>query len=72
MTDRYVMIRVSTDKGHNWSSWRYIHLGEVGDFKQNIVATRFGSSNDFRFHIRVASPIKADLIAASVDSDRLG
>lgn len=66
MSDRTVRMRVSRNGGYTWSDWRERSLGEVGDFLKRVRFSRFGRSRQFLVEVSVASPVKADLIAASV------
>lgn len=59
-------LRYSKDGGRNWSGWRNIPMGEVGDFQQRLTARRLGQGIRWVFDIRVTDPVRADLIAASM------
>ncbi len=72
MSDRYVNVRISTDGGHNWSNWREMSLGELGQFQTRVTYRRFGLARQFVFDIMVTSPIRADLIAASAQIEQVG
>ena len=56
----------SKDGGKNWSNWRLIPMGETGDFVKRITARRLGQGRQWVFDIKVTDPVRADLIAASI------
>lgn len=58
--------RYSKDGGRNWSAWRQLDMGEVGDFCKSLKMTRFGQGYQWIFDIRVTDPVRADLISMSV------
>lgn len=68
MTDRKVLFRYSRDGGHNWSGWVERSLGEVGEFQKRVRRYRFGQGRQWVFDIRVTSPMKADLLAMSIQA----
>ncbi len=61
-----VDVRYSKDGGRNWSNWKARDLGEVGDFCKPAKLTRLGQGRQWVFEIRVTDPVRADLIACSV------
>lgn len=61
-----VRLRYSKDGGHNWSDWRERPLGEVGEFMNRVQFSRLGRGRDWVFEISVTSPVRADLMAASM------
>lgn len=65
---RVVQIRYSKDGGNNWSAWVERDLGEVGEFQKRIRRYRLGQGRQWVFDIRVTSPVRADLIAMSVQA----
>lgn len=65
---RVVQFRYSKDGGHNWSGWVTRSLGEVGEFQKRVRAYRFGQGRQWVFDIKVTSPVKADLIAMSIQA----
>lgn len=66
MTDRTVQIRYSKDGGRNSPAWRDRSLGEQGEFQQRVVLRRLGIGRQWVFEWKVTSPVRADLIAASL------
>lgn len=69
MSDRTVQIRYSRDAGRNWSSWRNRSLGELGDFMKRVHMEALGRGRQWVFEWRVTSPVRADLIAASLKAE---
>lgn len=68
----YVDLRYSKNGARTWSDWRKIPLGEVGDFTRRVVARRFGSARTIVFQERVNDDCRADLIAASIQTEAAG
>ncbi len=67
--DRLVDIRYSKDGGRNPSNWKQRSLGEVGDFLKRVRVRRVGQGIHWVFDVRVTDPIRADLIAVSVQTE---
>lgn len=67
MSDRKCLISISRDGGHTFGSWSEHDLGETGDFMKRVVRRRLGISRHMVMRIRVTSPVRSDLIAASAD-----
>ncbi|MGN6280546.1 hypothetical protein [Frateuria sp.] len=61
-----VNVRYSKDGGRNWSDWRKLDAGEVGDFCKRIELRRLGLGRQWVFDILVTDPVPADLIAGSI------
>jgi hypothetical protein len=59
------MLSVSRDGGHTFGSWSEHDMGEEGDFMKRIVRRRIGVARHLVLRIRISSPVKTDLIAAS-------
>lgn len=62
----HIDIRYSKDGAHNWSNWRKLPLGDVGDFVKRIQSRRFGRGRQWVFDIRITDPVRADIMAASI------
>lgn len=60
-----IQLRYSRDGGRNWSEWRHLDMGEVGDFVKTIAARRLGRGKQWVFDLRVTDPVRADLISMS-------
>jgi hypothetical protein len=61
-----VNVRYSKDGGRNWSDWRKIDMGDVGDFCKRVQLRRLGRGYQWVFDILITDPVPADLIAASI------
>lgn len=61
-----VNVRYSKDGGRNWSDWRKLDMGEVGDFCQRVQLRRLGRGYQWVFDILVTDAVPSDLIAASI------
>jgi hypothetical protein len=66
MNDAYVEVAVSKDGGHNWSNWRRRSLGLIGEYQQRIRLLRLGRYRQLVVKIRISSPVKSDLMGATV------
>lgn len=66
----YIDLRYSKDGGHNWSDWRRLELGDTGDFVKRIETRRIGRGRQFVFEVRVTDPVKADILAASLQIEQ--
>lgn len=63
----YVMeLRYSDDGGYNYGNWLTRSLGAVGDYQKRLVWRRLGIARHRTWQIRVTSPVKCDLMAASM------
>lgn len=62
----FVDFRYSKDGGHNWSAWRKMPIGAVGDFQTRVVMRRLGRGRQWVFSVRVSDPVKADILSASM------
>lgn len=62
-----MMLRYSDDGGKTWGNWRYLTLGNVGQYKARARATMLGSARDRVWHIRVTDDVTCNLLAAVVN-----
>ena len=69
---RVIDFRYSKDGGRNWSDWKQRSLGDVGDFVKRVTFRRLGQGRQWVFDIRVTDPVRADLIAASLQIEGEG
>jgi hypothetical protein len=58
--------RYSKDGGRNWSDWRILDMGTTGAFVKRIETRRLGRGQQWVFAVRVTDPVKADILAASL------
>jgi len=62
----HIDVRYSKDGGRNWSDWRSLDMGDVGNFTQSIEMRRLGRGRQWVFDMRITDPVRADILAASV------
>lgn len=67
MTDRYVEIAISKDKGRTFGDWTLHYLGDYGDYDVQVIRRRLGIAKDWRVKFRITSPCTTHLIAAQLD-----
>lgn len=67
--DESVWLRYSDDGGKTYSNYRKRMLGDVHQYGKRIRFPRLGSFRNRVFEIMVSSPVKRDLIAASVQME---
>lgn len=61
------MLRYSDDGGSTWVNWRYLTLGNIGQFKARARATMLGSARDSVWQIHVTDDVTCNLLSAVVD-----
>jgi len=69
MSDRELLIRVSTDGGNTFGNATHHDLGHTGEFEKQIKRNRCGQSRQFVFKVSVSSPIKCAILAAVMQSE---
>ena len=62
-----LMLRYTDDSGANWSSWRYLSLGRIGEYMARARATMLGAARDRVWHIRVTDDVRCDHLSAVLD-----
>jgi hypothetical protein len=72
MSDPVVQFCYSKDGGNTWSNWRERSLGAVGRFNQRVRLLNLGQTRSIVLKIRVADPVKRDILGgnASVSPER--
>jgi len=60
------MLEVSKDNGRTYSTPRQLSLGALGNYRQRLIARRFGSSRDFVFRIRFTDPVQFTITDGAV------
>jgi len=63
--DNYVNLAYSDDGGRNYSNWKQVSLGKVGQYGTRVQFFRLGQFRSRIFRLQVSSPVKRDLIAVS-------
>ncbi len=66
-TDAKLILRYSDDGGKRWSNWRYLTLGEIGQYQARARATMLGSGRDRVWNIRVTDNVQCNPVAIIVD-----
>jgi hypothetical protein len=64
-SDHLIEMSYSDDGGYTWSNWQQRSLGAQGGYNTRIVWRRLGVARDRTWRMRVSSPVKVDVIAAS-------
>jgi hypothetical protein len=63
--DYYMEICYSDDGGYTFSNWKTRSLGVQGAYEQRLMWRRLGMARHRTWKLRVTSPVKCDVIAAS-------
>jgi len=66
-SDPQIMMRISKDGGHTWSSERWRGIGPQGQYRKRVVWRKLGVSDDWVFHFRVSDPVKTVFMNAAAD-----
>jgi hypothetical protein len=66
ITDHFVSLRYSDDGGRNWSNWKTVSLGAVGQYGKRVRFKRLGWFRNRVFEIQVSSPAQRDLLTGSM------
>lgn len=66
-TDPKVIMRISNDGGHNWSSERWKSLGKIGHTRKRLEWNQLGMSRDRVFEVSGTDPVKIALIGAELN-----
>jgi hypothetical protein len=53
-----ITLEVSKDNGRTYSTPRQLQVGPLGNYRQRVIARRFGSARDFVFRFRMSDPVK--------------
>ena len=62
----YITVECSKDNGRTYSTPRNLQVGPLGNYKQRVIARRFGSSRDFVFRIRMTDPVQFTITEGAV------
>lgn len=68
-SDHKVLVCYSKDGGRNWSNWREMSLGKLGQYERRVKMTRLGEGRQWVLKVRVSSPRKHDLLGAVVSAE---
>jgi hypothetical protein len=61
-----LLLDVSKDNGRTYSTPRQLQLGPLGQYRQRLIARRFGSSRDFTFRLRMTDPVQFTITDGAV------
>ena len=67
MSDRILLLAASRDGSHNFSNWRFVPLGEQGQYRHRCVTRRWGMGREWTVKVRITSPVKTNLHGVVVD-----
>lgn len=62
-SDPQVCLRISEDRGHNWSNEIWRSFGKIGDFKQQALWNRLGSAYSWTFELSITDPVKVAILS---------
>lgn len=62
-----LMLRYSDDGGKNWSNWKHLTLGAIGQTKARARAAMLGSARDRVWNVRVTNDVTCNLLAAVIN-----
>jgi hypothetical protein len=65
-SDHFVSLRYSDDGGRNFSNWKTVSLGAIGEYGKRVRFKRLGDFRNRVFEIQVSSPSQRDLLRASM------
>lgn len=58
-------MRYSDDRGRNWSNWKSVSIGLIGEYAKRLRWTQLGRTRQRVFHFRITDPVRCDLISMS-------
>ena len=64
MTEPVIQVRYSDDGGRNYSNWREVPLGLVGEYQTRQRLRRLGASRQRVWEIQCAEPLKVNVLGA--------
>jgi hypothetical protein len=67
MSDRILMLAVSRDGNHNYGNWRFLPLGEQGEYRFRCRSRVFGTAREWGAKVRITSPVKVAIHGIVVD-----
>lgn len=63
-SDPQIVMQVSKDGGHTWSSELWAPLGKIGEYRKRAVWRRLGRSRDWLFRFRITDPVRTVFVNA--------
>lgn len=64
MSEPTLQIRYSDDGGRNWSNWRELGLGEVGEYEKRLRCRRLGAARQRCWEISTSAPVVCNVLGA--------
>ena len=64
MTEPVIQVRYSDDGGRNYSTWREVGLGDLGEYQTRQRLRRLGATRQRVWEIQCAEPLKVNLLGA--------
>lgn len=64
MTTPVIQVRYSDDGGRNFTNWREISLGDLGEYQTRQRIRRLGATRNRVWEIQCAEPVKVNLLGA--------
>jgi hypothetical protein len=68
--DPQVMLKVSKDGGHTWSSEVWRSLGKLGHYSKRVIWRRLGVSRDWVFRFRITAPCKRVILGGWLEVEK--
>jgi hypothetical protein len=68
--DPQIMLSLSRDSGHSFSTERWTSAGKIGQYRHRARWRRCGRARDLVIKVRITDPIPVNLIRASADYER--
>jgi len=61
-----LLLECSKDNGRTYSTPRQLQVGPLGNYRQRVIARRFGSARDFVFRLRFSDPVQFTITDGAV------
>lgn len=68
--DPQVMLKVSKDGGHTWSSEVWRPIGKVGEYNKQVFFYRLGSAFDWVFRFRITDAVKRVFVGGWIEIEK--
>lgn len=63
-SDPQIMMQISKDGGHTWTSERWVSFGAIGEYKKRARWLRCGRARNWTFRFRITDPVKTVFVSA--------
>lgn len=61
-----IMLRWSDDGGSTWSSYYFLPIGKIGEFKNRAIKRKMGWARDRVYEVSITDPVNAVLVSAEL------